>query len=31
MPNMWAFKGLERVYFQSYYGALWNANEWQTK
>jgi peptide/nickel transport system substrate-binding protein len=31
MPNMWAFKGLDRVYFQSYYGALWNANEWQTK
>ncbi|KOV76780.1 ABC transporter family substrate-binding protein [Nocardia sp. NRRL S-836] len=31
MPNMWAFKGLDRVYFQSYYGALWNANEWQPK
>lgn len=31
MPNMWAFKGLDRVYFQSFYGALWNANEWQTK
>jgi peptide/nickel transport system substrate-binding protein len=31
MPNMWAFKGLDRVYFQSYYGALWDANEWQTK
>jgi peptide/nickel transport system substrate-binding protein len=31
MPNMWAFKGLDRVYFQSYYGALWNANEWQSK
>ncbi|MEU0883080.1 ABC transporter family substrate-binding protein [Lentzea sp. NPDC005914] len=31
MPNMWAFKGLDRVYFQSFYGALWDANEWQTK
>ncbi|MET9634678.1 ABC transporter family substrate-binding protein [Lentzea sp. NPDC006480] len=31
MPNMWAFKGLDRVYFQSYYGALWDANEWQSK
>ncbi|MDX3658700.1 ABC transporter family substrate-binding protein [Streptomyces sp. ID05-26A] len=31
MPNMWAFKGIDRVYNQSYYGALWNANEWQTK
>lgn len=31
MPNMWAFKGLDRVYFQSYFGALWDANEWQTK
>ena len=31
MPNMWAFKGLDRVYFQSYFGALWSANEWQTK
>ncbi|MEV6244364.1 ABC transporter family substrate-binding protein [Lentzea sp. NPDC051838] len=31
MPNMWAFKGLDRVYFQSFYGALWDANEWQSK
>jgi peptide/nickel transport system substrate-binding protein len=28
-PDMWAFQGLDRVYFQSYYGALWNANEWE--
>ncbi|MDQ3406125.1 MAG: ABC transporter family substrate-binding protein [Actinomycetota bacterium] len=28
LPNMWAFKGIDKVYFQSYYGALWNANEW---
>jgi peptide/nickel transport system substrate-binding protein len=28
-PNMWAFKGVDRVYNQSYYGVLWNANEWQ--
>ncbi len=31
MPNMWAFKGIDRVYHQSYYGSLWSANEWQTK
>ena len=31
MPNMWAFKGLDRVYFQSYYGVACYANEWQTK
>ncbi|WP_018683990.1 ABC transporter family substrate-binding protein [Actinokineospora enzanensis] len=28
LPNMWAFKGIDKVYFQSYNGALWNANEW---
>lgn len=28
LPNMWAFKGVDKVYFQSYYGTLWNANEW---
>ncbi|GGM43067.1 peptide ABC transporter substrate-binding protein [Longimycelium tulufanense] len=31
MPSMWAFRDLDRVYFQSYYGTLWNANEWQKK
>lgn len=28
MPNMWAWRGIDRVYYQSYYGSLWNANEW---
>jgi glutathione transport system substrate-binding protein len=29
-PNMWAFTtGVDRAYFQSYFGTLWNANEWQ--
>lgn len=28
LPRMFAFKGLDKVYFQSYYGTLWNANEW---
>lgn len=28
LPNMWAWKGIDKVYFQSYNGALWNANEW---
>ncbi|SDD00749.1 ABC transporter family substrate-binding protein [Actinokineospora iranica] len=28
LPNMWAFKSIDKVYFQSYNGALWNANEW---
>lgn len=27
-PQMWAYKGIDRVYMQGYYGALWNANEW---
>ncbi|WP_431421869.1 ABC transporter family substrate-binding protein [Actinokineospora sp.] len=28
LPNMWAWKGIDKVYFQSFNGALWNANEW---
>lgn len=28
LPRMWAFKGIDKVFFQSYYGTLWNANEW---
>ncbi|GGS13625.1 MULTISPECIES: ABC transporter family substrate-binding protein [Actinokineospora] len=28
LPRMWAFKGVDKVFFQSYYGTLWNANEW---
>ncbi|TWP49228.1 ABC transporter family substrate-binding protein [Lentzea tibetensis] len=31
MPNMWAFKGIDRVYFQSQYGVATYANEWQLK
>jgi len=28
--NMYAFNSqIDRAYFQSFYGALWNANEWQ--
>jgi peptide/nickel transport system substrate-binding protein len=27
-PSMWAFQGIDRVYMQSYTGALWNAGEW---
>ena len=27
-PSMWAFQGIDRVYMQSYNGALWNAGEW---
>ncbi|MFG1643680.1 ABC transporter family substrate-binding protein [Amycolatopsis sp. NPDC049252] len=30
-PSMWAFKGIDRVYMQSYDGALWNAGEWEQK
>lgn len=30
-PSMWAFKGIDRVYMQSYNGALWNAGEWEQK
>lgn len=28
-PSMWAFRGLDSVYMQSYNGALWNAGEWK--
>lgn len=29
-PNMWAYTGdIDKAYFQSFFGALWNANEWQ--
>ena len=29
-PNMWAYtRGIDKAYFQSYYGAMWDANEWQ--
>jgi peptide/nickel transport system substrate-binding protein len=28
---MWSYKGIDSVYFQSYNGALWNANEWVKK
>ncbi|MEV6610603.1 ABC transporter family substrate-binding protein [Kutzneria sp. NPDC051319] len=29
-PNMWAYTGdIDKAYFQSYYGSMWNANEWQ--
>ncbi|OLR90086.1 peptide ABC transporter substrate-binding protein [Actinokineospora bangkokensis] len=28
LPQMWAWKGIDSVYFQSYNGTLWNANEW---
>ncbi|NKQ58004.1 ABC transporter family substrate-binding protein [Amycolatopsis sp. K13G38] len=31
MPSMWAFQGVDKVYFQSYYGALWNAGEWEKR
>lgn len=27
-PSMWAFQGVDRVYMQSYTGALWDAGEW---
>ncbi|RZQ63588.1 ABC transporter family substrate-binding protein [Amycolatopsis suaedae] len=27
-PSMWGFRGIDRVYMQSYYGALWNVGEW---
>jgi peptide/nickel transport system substrate-binding protein len=30
-PSMWAFKGIDRVYMQSYNGVLWNAGEWEKK
>jgi peptide/nickel transport system substrate-binding protein len=28
VPSMWAFKGIDRVWMQSYFGALWNVGEW---
>jgi len=28
-PSMFAFKGIDRVYMQSYNGVLWNAGEWE--
>ncbi|GHF46248.1 peptide/nickel transport system substrate-binding protein [Amycolatopsis bartoniae] len=31
VPSMWAFQGIDKVYMQSYYGALWNAGEWAQK
>ncbi|MFD5250167.1 ABC transporter family substrate-binding protein [Amycolatopsis sp. NPDC058340] len=30
-PSMWAFKGIDRTYMQSYNGVLWNAGEWEQK
>jgi peptide/nickel transport system substrate-binding protein len=30
-PSMWAFKGIDRVYMQSYDGVLWNVGEWEPK
>jgi peptide/nickel transport system substrate-binding protein len=30
-PSMWAFKGIDRVYMQSYNGVLWNVGEWEQK
>lgn len=30
-PSMWAFQGIDRVYMQSYNGALWNVGEWAQK
>jgi peptide/nickel transport system substrate-binding protein len=29
VPSMWAFRGIDRVWMQSYFGALWNVGEWQ--
>ncbi|OLT42062.1 peptide ABC transporter substrate-binding protein [Saccharomonospora sp. CUA-673] len=28
-PSMWGFTGIDRVYMQSYNGALWNVGEWE--
>ncbi|WP_026360830.1 ABC transporter family substrate-binding protein [Amycolatopsis nigrescens] len=28
VPSMWGFRGIDRVYMQSYNGALWNVGEW---
>jgi peptide/nickel transport system substrate-binding protein len=30
-PSMWAFQGIDKVYMQSYNGALWNVGEWSKK
>lgn len=30
-PSMWAFKGIDRVYMQSYDGVLWTVGEWEQK
>ncbi|AGM09420.1 ABC transporter family substrate-binding protein [Amycolatopsis keratiniphila] len=30
-PSMWAFKGIDRTYMQSYNGVLWNVGEWEQK
>ncbi|MEU3765296.1 ABC transporter family substrate-binding protein [Amycolatopsis keratiniphila] len=27
-PSMWAFRGIDRVYLQPYYGPMWNVGEW---
>ncbi|GAA1963851.1 ABC transporter substrate-binding protein [Amycolatopsis minnesotensis] len=27
-PSLWAFRGIDRVYLQSYNGVLWNVGEW---
>ncbi|RZQ63589.1 ABC transporter family substrate-binding protein [Amycolatopsis suaedae] len=29
LPSMWGFRGIDRVYMQSYNGALWNVGEWK--
>jgi peptide/nickel transport system substrate-binding protein len=31
LPSMWAFQGIDKVYMQSYNGALWNVGEWAQK
>jgi len=28
-PSMWAFKGIDKTYMQSYNGVLWNVGEWE--
>ncbi|MFD8494443.1 ABC transporter family substrate-binding protein [Amycolatopsis sp. NPDC059657] len=28
VPSMWAFRGIDRVWMQSYFGAMWNVGEW---
>ena len=29
IPEMWSTRGITGVYFQSFFGTLWDANEWQ--